>query len=183
MIVAVPVAVAVKVTEQLPEAKVQVAELKDPAAPVSLNARLPVGVTVVPGEVSDTFAVHDEAWFTTTGVEQTTMVEVVRWFTVILAATLVLPLWDESPPYVPLTNALPVALGVNMTEQLPGDRLQVVELNEPTGPVSANVTVPVGVVMGLVPVSFTVAVHMDAWLTITEGGEQLTTVAEVCWPT
>ncbi len=61
MIVAVPGAVAVKVTEQLPEARVQVAELKDPATPVSLNAILPVGVTPVPGEVSDTVAVHDEA--------------------------------------------------------------------------------------------------------------------------
>jgi len=170
----------VKVTKQLSEARVQVAELKDPIIPLSLNAILPVGVTAVPGEVSDTVAEHDEAWFTATGVEQTTIVKVVRGFTVILVATLVLPLCEESPPYVPLTDPLPVALEVNMTEQLPDDRVQVVELNEPTGPVSANVTVPVGVVMGLVPVSLTVAVHVDAWLTTTEEGEQLTTIADAC---
>jgi len=89
---AVPVDVAVKATEQLPEARVQVAELKDPAGPVSLNVTLPVGVNAVPGDVSETDAVHDEAWLTTTGVEHTKAVEVVRGITVILAAALVLPL-------------------------------------------------------------------------------------------
>ena len=93
---------------------------------------------IVPGEVSDTVAVQYEAWFATTGLEQTRAVEVVRGFTVILAAALVLPPWDESPPYVPVTSAFPVAAGVNATEQLPDDRIQVIELNEPAGPVSAN---------------------------------------------
>jgi hypothetical protein len=183
VMVAVPVAVAMKVTEQLPEARVQVAELKDPAAPTSVKLTLLDGVIVVPGEVSETVAVHDEAWFTTTGLEQVTEMEVVRRLTVMLAEALVLPLWDESPPYVPLTSVLPAALGVNVTEQVPDDRVQVVELNDPAGPVSENVTVPVGVVVGLVPVSFTVAVHVDAWFTITKEGEQLTTVDEGCWPT
>ena len=82
-----------------------------------------------------------------------------------------------------MINAVPVAVGVNVTEQLPDDRVQVVELNEPAGPVSANVTVPVGVVVDPVDVSVTVAVQVEAWFTTTEEGEQLTTVADVCWPT
>ncbi len=183
MIVAVPVVVAVKVTEQLPEARVQLLELNAPAGPVSLNVTLPVGVIIVPGEVSDTVAVQDEAWFTTTGLEQTRAVEVVRGFTVILAAALTLPPWDESPPYVPVTSTFPVAVGVNVTEQLPDDRVQVFELNEPAGPVLANVTVPVGVVGEIVDVSLTVAVQVEAWFAINVEGEQPTTVAAVCWPT
>src|SRR5207249_8121024 len=115
--------------------------LKDPAAPVSVKLTRPVGVITVPGDVSDTVAVQDEAWFTTTGLEQFKAVEVVLGFTVILAAALVLPPCDESPPYVPVTNAFPMALGVNVTEQLPADREQDVELNEPQAPVSPNLTV------------------------------------------
>ncbi len=183
MIVAVPVVVAVKVTGQLPEDRVQLLELNAPAGPVSLNVTLPVGVIIVPGEVSDTVAVQDEAWFTTTGLEQTRAVEVVRGFTVILAAALALPRWDESPPYVPVTSTFPVAVGVNVTEQLPDDRVQVFELNEPAGPVLAKVTVPVGVIGEIVDVSLTVAVQVEAWFAISVEGEQLTAVAEVCWPT
>jgi len=178
----VPVAVAVKDTEQLPETRVQAAELKDPAGPVSVNLTPPVGVTGVPGEVSDTVAVHDEDWFTITGLEQITVVEVARRFTVMLAVPLVLSEWDESPPYVPVTSALPLAVGVNATEQLLDDRVQIVAPNEPTGPISANVTVPVGVILELVEVSPTVAVHVEAWLTITDEGEQMTLVEDVCWP-
>ena len=84
---------------------------------------------------------------------------------------------------MPATNAFPTAVGVNVTEQLPEDKEQEDELNEPAGPVSANVTVPVGMIGETVEVSLTVAVQVEAWFTITEEGEQLTTVAEVCWPT
>lgn len=94
-----------------------------------------------------------------------------------------LPLWDESPAYVPVTSAFPVAVGVNATEQLPDTKVQVVWLNDPAGPVSVNVAVPVGVVTVPVEVSITVAVQVEAWLTITEEGEQLTLVEDVCWPT
>ena len=90
MINAVPVAVGVKVTEQLPEARVHVVELNEPAGPVSVNVTVPVGVVTVPAEVSVTVAVHDEATPTTTGLVQTTAVEVVRGLTVTLAAALVL---------------------------------------------------------------------------------------------
>ncbi len=89
---AVPVAVAVKVTEQLPDTRAHVVELNEPAGPVSVNVTVPVGVIMVPGEVSLTVAVQDDAWFTTTGLVQTTAVEVVRTLTVTLAATLVLVL-------------------------------------------------------------------------------------------
>lgn len=159
-IIAVPVAVAVKDTEQLPEIRVQVAELRDPGAPVSVKLILPDGVIVVPGDVSETVAAQDEAWFTTTGLVQTKEVEVVRGSAVILAAVLVLPPCDESPLYVPVTSPLPAVAGVNVTEQLPDDREQEFELNAPAGPVSVKVTVPVGVV-GLASVSVTVAVHDD----------------------
>jgi hypothetical protein len=87
---AVPVAVAVNVTEQVPEASAQVVELKDPAGPVSVNVTVPVGVVTVPADVSVTVAVHDDATPTTTGLVQTTAVEVVRGLTVTLAAVLVL---------------------------------------------------------------------------------------------
>src|SRR5712691_7598398 len=85
--------------------------------PPGAKDTFPVGITAVPGEGSDTVAVHDEAWFTTTGLEQTTDVEVACGFTVTLAEALVLPPWLESPPYEPVTRALPEADGVNVTEQ------------------------------------------------------------------
>jgi hypothetical protein len=88
----VPVAVAVNVTEQVPEARAQVVELNDPAGPVSVNVTVPVGVVTVPAEVSVTVAVQDEAWLITTGLVQTTAVDVVLGLTVTLAAALVLPL-------------------------------------------------------------------------------------------
>jgi len=90
VIKAVPVAVAVKVTEQLPDTRVHVVELNEPAGPVSVKVTVPVGVVTVPGDVSVTVAVHDDACPTTTGLVQTTAVEVLRLFTVTLAAALVL---------------------------------------------------------------------------------------------
>jgi hypothetical protein len=76
-----------------------------------------------------------------------------------------------------------VAVAVNVTEQLavpvtPATRVQVVELNDPAGPVSVNVTVPVGVV-GLALVSVTVAVQDEAWFTTT--GLVQETVVVVLW--
>ena len=59
---------------------------------------LPVGVTTLPPlEESAIVAVQLEAWLTTTGLVQTTAVEVVRGLTVTLAAALMLPLCVESP--------------------------------------------------------------------------------------
>jgi hypothetical protein len=59
--------------------------------------------------------------------------------------------------------AVPVTLGVNVTEQLPLDSEQVpagVPLNVPVAPVLENVTVPVGVVAVPGEVSVTVAVQV-----------------------
>ena len=98
MIVALPGTVAVKVTEQLLEDRIQVVEPNVPVGPVSVNETLPVTVLGVPGDVSDTVAVHDEAWFTRTGLWQTIDVDVVRRLTAILVAGLVLPLCAASPP-------------------------------------------------------------------------------------
>jgi len=84
---------------------------------------------------------------------------------------------------VQVVSAFPAVVGVNVTEQLPDTSVQVVELNEPTAPVSENVTVPVGVVIGPVEVSLTVAVQFEPWFATTELGEQATTVDVVCWPT
>ncbi len=69
------------ITEHLPELRVQV-----PAGePSKVKLTVPVGVIAVPVDVSETVAVHDEAWFTTSGLGlQLTLVEVVRWLTVRL---------------------------------------------------------------------------------------------------
>jgi len=56
---------------------------------------------------------------------------------------------------------VPVAEAVKVTKQLPDTRGHVVELNEPPGPVSVKVAVPVGVVTVPGEVSVTVAVHAD----------------------
>jgi len=57
----VPESVAVKVTEQLPEANVQLVGLTAPVAvPDVVNETVPVGVVVVPGEESVIVAVHNE---------------------------------------------------------------------------------------------------------------------------
>ena len=65
--------------------------LNDPVAPVSLKATLPVGVNGVPGEVSETMAVHEDAWFAITGLVQLTVMAAVRGFAAMLAVP-VLPL-------------------------------------------------------------------------------------------
>jgi hypothetical protein len=89
---AVPVAVAVNVTAHEPDTRAHVVELNEPAGPVSVKVTVPVGVVTVPAEVSVTVAVHEDATPTTTGLVQTTAVDVVRGLTMMLAAALVLVL-------------------------------------------------------------------------------------------
>ncbi len=92
MIVAGPAAEPVKLTEQLPAARVQLAVLKEPE-PVEVQPIVPVGVIGVSAvELSATVAVHVEAWPITTGLVQTTVVELVRTLMVMLAVELVLVL-------------------------------------------------------------------------------------------
>src|SRR5213083_3299975 len=64
--------------------------------------------------------------------------------------------------------AVPAALGVNVTEQLPApDRVQLVALKVPARPVAVNATEPAGVVEPAPLVSATVAVHVEGWLMAT----------------
>src|SRR5437773_1787013 len=98
--VAVPAAVGVNVTEQLPLARVQLVGLKGPARPVAVKATEPAGVVAPAPLVSATVAVQVEAWLMATvpGL-QTIVVEVVRRvaFTVPLVAPLLeLPACTES---------------------------------------------------------------------------------------
>ena len=86
MTVAVPVELGVNVTEQLPLARVQLAELRVPAAvPAVVKLTVPVGVMIVPGDVSVTVAVQVEAWLTMTGVVHDTTVELFLLVTVTVA--------------------------------------------------------------------------------------------------
>jgi len=57
----------VKVVEQVPADSRQLVEPSDPG-PVMLNVNVPVGVTGVPGEVSETLAEQVDGTFTRTGV-------------------------------------------------------------------------------------------------------------------
>jgi hypothetical protein len=62
---------------------------------------------------------------------------------------------------------VPVAVPVNVTEQLPADRVQLAVLSTPI-PVEVKVTVPVGVIAVLTSVSVTVTLQVAAWFTTTE---------------
>jgi hypothetical protein len=81
---------------------------------------------------------------------------------------LLLPVWVESPPYVPIMLAVPDTDGLNFTPQLAVEPVpanaQLVTLKLPATPVSEKPTEPAGVVAPSVEVSVTVAVHVDAWL-------------------
>ncbi len=81
--------------------------------------------------------------------------------TVTDEAELVLVLCVVSPPYIAVTEPVPAAVPVNVTEQLVTldvvDRLQLFESNVPPVNVNVNVTVPVAAFEAVV-VSATVAV-------------------------
>jgi hypothetical protein len=75
-------------------------------------------------------------------------------------------------------TAVPAALGVNVTEQVPVARVQLAALKVPARPVAVNPTEPAGVDEPTPLVSATVAVQVEAWLIGTDAGAQ-TTVVEV----
>lgn len=78
------------VAEAVVPDRVQVVNV--PVTPDSVNPTVPVGVRNVPAaDVSVTVTVHIEGWLITTGVLQTTIVEVVRGLTIML----VVPLLEE----------------------------------------------------------------------------------------
>src|SRR5437773_2623540 len=60
--------------------------------------------------------------------------------------------------------AVPAALGVNVTEQLPLTSVQLVALKLPARTVRAKATEAAGVVAPTPLVSATVAVHVEGWL-------------------
>ena len=77
MTVAVPVAVPVKVTEQLPDVRPQLAALREPPVVPADNVKVTVPVGVFDGVVmSETVAVQVDAWLITTGLLQLTAVDV-----------------------------------------------------------------------------------------------------------
>ena len=86
-----------KVTLQVPAARVQVAELNVPVLFV-VNVTVPVGVTPPAPEASATVAVQVDAVFSATlAGEQATVVDEAR----IVEASVnvpLLPVWTESPP-------------------------------------------------------------------------------------
>ena len=83
--VAVPAAVPVNVTLQLPETNVHGFGVPRLPVPVTIaNSTVPAGVLAVPAAVSVTVAVQVEAWLMKTGVVHETAVEVVRRLTVIV---------------------------------------------------------------------------------------------------
>ena len=82
---AVPAAVPVKVTLQLPETNVHGFGVPRVPLPLTIaNRTVPAGVLAVPAAVSVTVAVQVEAWFMKTGVVQLTAIAVVRKLTVIV---------------------------------------------------------------------------------------------------
>jgi hypothetical protein len=77
-----------------------------------------------------------------------------------------------------VTVSVPAPVGVNVIEQLPETKLQLVAgLNEPVAvPDEVNLTCPVGVLGVPVAVSVIVAVQVEPLLVTTDEGVQLTTV-------
>jgi hypothetical protein len=181
---AVPAALGVNVTEQVPVANVQLGALNVPARPVAVKPTEPPGVVAPAPFVSATVAVQVEAWpIGTDDGAQTTVVEVVRRVPItepLVAPLLALPAWTVSlAVYVPVMTAVPAALGVKVTEHVPAaDRVQLAALKVPARPAAVNPTEPAGVLLPTPLVSATVAVQVEGWLIGTDEGAQ-TTVVEV----
>src|SRR5256885_16993484 len=66
---------------------------------------------------------------------------------------------------VPAVDGVKVEVHVSVPAVAPAASVHVV--NVPVTPLTVNVTEPVGVLTGAGPVSVTVAVHVDPWLTNT----------------
>lgn len=105
--------------------------------------------------------------------------------TVVGEPLLLLPVWVESPLYVPIMLAVPDTEGLNFTPQLAVDPVptnaQLVTLKLPATPVSEKPTEPAGDVAPTVEVSVTIAVHVDAWLA-SIGLEHEILILVVCLP-
>ena len=73
-------------------------------------------------------------------------------------------------------TAVPAALGVNVTEHVPADSVQLAALKVPARPVATNPTDPAGVVAPAPLASATVAAQVEGWLIATVPGVQTTVV-------
>ena len=173
--VAEPGATPVKLTEQLPDTKLQLAPTVPTAVLDETKLTEPVAVfdAVV---VSVTVAVQVETppMLIEAGL-QTTAVEVLSFTTVIVPEVPELPLWDESPLYVPVTVAVPGETPVNAAVQLPDTRAQLAATVPTAVFDDVKVTLPVGVLAGVV-VSDTVAVQVETAPMLIDAGRQETTV-------
>jgi hypothetical protein len=140
----VPAVFPVNVTKQLPaEDNVQLLASKDPPVVprVNVNVTEPVGVfeaVVVSVTVAVTVAVQLVAPNATLQLTLPILVEVLSLPVTVTeteAAGLVLVLCVESPPYVAVTEPVPAAVPVNVTEQLVTpdavDSMQLLALSEP----------------------------------------------------
>jgi hypothetical protein len=141
---------------------------------------IPVGVFdgVV---VSATVAVQVEVPVGTivAGLQATVVVVASFAVTVMVLDAVGVPgLWAVSPPYVPVTVAVPAVVpAMKVTEQLPADKVQLVPTVLPVAvPETVKLTVPVGVMAVPVEVSVTVARQLEVWPTNIELGLQATVV-------
>jgi hypothetical protein len=184
----VPAEVPVNATEQLPaEDKVQVLALSDPPVvpAVKVNVTVPLGTfegVVLSTTFAVTLAVQLVAPRAILQLTAPTLVDVLSLpvaVTVIVAAELVLVLCVESPPYVAVTEPVPAAVPVNVTEQLVTpdtvDSVQLLALREPPvlPVVRAKFTGPPGALEAVV-VSVTVAVTLAVQLVAPSAMLQLT---------
>ena len=128
-----------------------------------LKVTLPVGVVE-----AVTVAVHVDAWLMNTGLVQETVIPAGGVLLTVIVFEVVgpLPAWTESDAeYVPLTEAVPLVEGVNVTLQLPETRVHGLGVPRVPVPVTiANRTVPAGVLAVPAAESVTVAVQVEAWL-------------------
>jgi hypothetical protein len=173
--VKLPAATPVAVTVQLSEDRVQLA----PTVPIAVLDE--VKLTEPDGTfdgvvVSVTVTVHVEVppGRIVLGLQET-LVDALSFVTVIVPEVPELPLWVESPPYVPVTVAEPGATPVNVTVQPPDDKVQLAPTVPTVVSEDVNVTLPVGAFNGVV-VSETVTVHVEVPPMLMLLGEQATAV-------
>ena len=106
-----PTTVGVWLTLQDPADRVHVVELKVPVEFV-VKVTVPVGITAPAPEASATVAAQLAAVLSATlAGEHATVVVVDLMVDAIVNAPL-LPVWTESPPYVPVISAWPTTVGV-----------------------------------------------------------------------
>jgi hypothetical protein len=174
-----PVKLSEQDADEPPPASVQLSLVGETPAPLAFSVIVPVGVVVVPGEVSLTVTVQLLAWPMTTGLVQLIDVDVARLFTVAVPLAGPLAAWLVSPAYDVDAVIVPVVLPVKLTEQLADaplpDRVQLPLDGETPAPAADSAMVPVGVLTVPGDVSLTVAVQLVAW-PMTTGLVQLTAV-------